>query len=123
MTPPSPVTPPGTGATPGVLHVDSARGSDGNSGTATAPFRSVGAARGENGGGGGGSGLFPLPSCGGRGGHGSGGSGGPSVGIVVLQRSTLTQVGNTFTLGSGGTGGASTVAVGTSGLRVDVSMR
>ncbi len=52
---------------------------------------------------------------GGAGGTGGGGSGGPSIGIAWNATSTVTQTGNTFTIGAAGAGGAPNGAAGLAG--------
>jgi hypothetical protein len=60
---------------------------------------------------------------GGRGGHGGGGGGGPTVGIVWDTASTLTESGNSYSLGSAGAGGTSLGVAGSSGAREDMLRR
>jgi hypothetical protein len=60
---------------------------------------------------------------GGRGGHGGGGGGGPTVGIVWDTASTLTESGNTYSLGSAGAGGTSLGVAGSSGAREEILRR
>ncbi len=54
---------------------------------------------------------------GGRGGHGGGGAGGPSIGVVRGGSSSASVSGNTYTLGSAGSGGYSRGTDGSSGRR------
>lgn len=54
----------------------------------------------------------------GRGGHGGGG--GPSVGVVFRACSASSQIGNTFTLGFGGSGGTSSGNSGITGISTSV---
>jgi len=58
--------------------------------------------------------------AGGRGGHGGGGAGGPSAGIMLVGSSTVTQTGNSFTLGTPGAGGASPGNSGAAGCGANV---
>lgn len=58
---------------------------------------------------------------GGRGGHGGGGGGGPSIGIMKDAASTVTQTGNSFTLGSAGSGGTSAGNPGQNGTRTNTN--
>jgi hypothetical protein len=53
------------------------------------------------------------------GGHGGGGGGGPSIGIAEASTSSMTGSDNTFTLGSGGLGGASSGNKGADGQVAD----
>ncbi len=64
-----------------------------------------------------------MGGIGGRGGHGGGGGGGPTVGIVWDTASTLTETGNTYSLGSAGAGGSSLGDAGSSGAREDMLRR
>ena len=53
------------------------------------------------------------------GGHGGGGGGGPSIGVVEDATASATLTGNTFTLGTPGTGGASSGNAGAEGESVE----
>ena len=57
---------------------------------------------------------------GGNGGHGGGGGGGPTVGILSAASSALSQSGNVYVLGNGGSGGTSTGYPGTPGLTTSI---
>jgi hypothetical protein len=58
--------------------------------------------------------------AGGRGGHGGGGGGGPTIGIAYDAASTLTETGNSYALGTAGTGGVSPGNDGATGARQNV---
>ncbi len=58
-------------------------------------------------------------SIGGRGGYGGGGGGGPSIGILESADATLTENGNDYTLGGGGSGGFSSGNSGAAGESVN----
>ena len=106
----------GTGGNGGV----GGAGGPGGAGFAPASYLDRQPGRGGNGGSGG---------NGGAGGGGAGGNGGPSIAIIAGAGATLTQSGNTFTLGNAGTGGLGGLhgyspygraASGTAGLRQNV---
>lgn len=87
-------------------------GGDGGSGGSGGSSRSSTAGQDSGAGGNGGTG-----GSGGQGGHGGGGGGGPSLGVVCGDGSTLDISGTTYSLGAGGTGGASPGDRGETGAR------